>query len=576
MNKKQYSWNKFLWKKTVLTPRAAGHSLKKRRARKERFARWIQEDGEQCRIRMPEDAGKITDAGYDVLSCVYAKIHPRYDFTIEADITVRQFLHEPGPNNQEGFGLFFRETMKKHPTFGLHYSNMAAIGGYYGRFNYFGRSGIAHGDISHVENFFMYRKADRPGGVFEQAPLHYKIAADRPRLLHLMLSRQGGEVYARMTGQDGEDLLDPDKNGGAGEMSDLAASAGEPGTYKIRMNNAFPPRHNSPLYIGFFAARGTEITVHKDSFVCTVLGRQKQSLPGVDIIPAKPGAVKPPQKKFNERDYASEVKKIYYASPDGKPSGNGSIIKPYDIYTAIERCGDSEQILLKPGRYELRKSVIIEKRNSGEAGRIRKLSGAADGTSVIDFGGTNSSLLLLGDYWVLENIRITNGYGIQIEGSFNWLRKCSSFRNCESGFQIKHHENASDPRGWPCCNLIEDCSSYENRDRSECSADGFACKVAAGAGNVFKNCISFLNADDGFDLFSKNRPIGAVTLINCRSCLNGYKLNRENKLEETKGNGSGYKLGGERNAHRTYRCPLHSGRKQTIRFHEQLKPIHAA
>ena len=51
-----------------------------------------------------------------------------------------------------------------------------------------------------------------------------------------------------------------------------------------------------------------------------------------------------------------------------------------------------------------------------------------------------------------------------------------------------------------------------------------------------------MNTDDGFDLFSKNRSIGAVKLIECRSWLNGYRL-QDGKVIHSRGNGNGFKLG---------------------------------
>ena len=64
-----------------------------------------------------------------------------------------------------------------------------------------------------------------------------------------------------------------------------------------------------------------------------------------------------------------------------------------------------------------------------------------------------------------------------------------------------------------------------------------------------------MNSDDGFDLFSKNRPIGAVRLTECRSWMNGYTL-RDGLPVKTAGNGSGFKLGGSGQPadHEAIRC----------------------
>ena len=544
MGKKQYNWNNMPWEKTMFIPRTSGYPWKNWRMHRIQSSRWISETREYCKIYMPKGMGKITDAGYDALACMYAKINPLYDFTVEADITVNQFLHEPGPNNQEGFGLFLRETIKKHPVFGLYYSNMAAVGGYYGRFNFFGRSGIVNDDITRVKNFFVYRRVNRPGGVFEHDPLHYMVTENRKRRFHLLLCRLGRVLSAQMTDLDGIDILDPDENGGDCELSCLTIPAIKQGTYQIELSNAFNSHHRKPFYIGFFSARGSEIEIDKESFCLTILGKEKR-FPLLGEVRAPKREVNLfPQKPFNAEDYSVELNRIFYVSPEGKPNGDGSEDKPLDIYTAIERCGFNEQIVLKPGRYILSRSIVIGKKHSGAPGRIKKLTGASAESTVIDFGGSSNMLSILGDYWIVENIHVTGGYGIQIEGSYNWLRACYSSNNFETGILIRHHDNTSAWSEWPCYNLIEKCLSYENCDVSECNSDGFGCKVASGVGNVFKECVAFLNTDDGFDFFTKNRVIGGVTAENCKSYLNGFKLDSHNKLLKTNGNGNGFKLGG--------------------------------
>ena len=549
--------------------------------RRKSVSRYIHEDRTGCRICMPEKQGKITDAGYDGLSCICTKISAGYDFAVEADVTVHRFLDLPGPNNQEGFGLFLRENIERHPSVGLYYSNMAAVGGYYGRLNFFGRSGLSEDDISRVRNFSLYRRVNCPKGAYEHDPLHYRITEERPVKVHLRLRKQGERIFVRMTGTDGTDLLAPEENGGTGELSGIvrrtedghecadessgsASRTADGCEYTVELKDAFPVCPGKSFYIGFFAARGTDIEIHKGSFRLTVTGKAKALPPGAisrmfgvasrlsGVISLPPGVTSRPvseedpypQKRFDLQDYSSKAIEIYYVSPEGKPSGDGSKERPMDIASAIERCGFCGQIVLKPGKYVLSESIVIGQMHSGKPGMSKRMSGSADGRTVLDFGGTDGCLSILGDYWLIEDIHVTNGYGIGIEGNYNWLRRCSAFRNYETGILIRHHDNASDRCEWPCHNLIEDCCSYENRDTAESNADGFACKVASGIGNVFQNCVSFLNADDGFDLFTKNCVTGAVTLRNCRSLLNGFKFDREGGLKRSGGNGNGFKLGG--------------------------------
>lgn len=85
--------------------------------------------------------------------------------------------------------------------------------------------------------------------------------------------------------------------------------------------------------------------------------------------------------------------------------------------------------------------------------------------------------------------------------------------------------------------------------------DGFGAKLSIGEGNIFFECSAHHNADDGFDLFSKNvlGPIGAVTLENCVAYENGRR--KEDRQEEKTG-GMGFKLGGDHLAipHRVKNC----------------------
>ena len=62
--------------------------------------------------------------------------------------------------------------------------------------------------------------------------------------------------------------------------------------------------------------------------------------------------------------------------------------------------------------------------------------------------------------------------------------------------------------------LILNCTSYLNADKGYEDADGFAAKLTVGNNVVFDGCISYYNADDGWDLFAKveTGSIGMVTV----------------------------------------------------------------
>ena len=58
---------------------------------------------------------------------------------------------------------------------------------------------------------------------------------------------------------------------------------------------------------------------------------------------------------------------------------------------------------------------------------------------------------------------------------------------------------------WPAYNTILNCTSYYNCDSAQNDADGFAAKLSVGEGNVFDGCVSYNNADDGYDLYAKEK-----------------------------------------------------------------------
>ena len=256
---------------------------------------------------------------------------------------------------------------------------------------------------------------------------------------------------------------------------------------------------------------------------------------------------------------------VIYVSPAGSSSGDGSKTAPLDIFTAISFARPGQSIYLAGGVYELSRPVRIERGIDGTKSELIKLmtDPEAEEIAVFDFrkdagfGKLRGSFNLLASYWQLENIEITNApdrlVGLWIAGNCNVVKKVRSHHNGNVGICILSASELDkrddvDAKGrpvWPTDNQIIDCESYENSDLGGDLADGFACKVRAGEGNVFDGCVSHNNADDGFDLYTKSETgrIGVVTIRNCISYMNGY-ITRDGQLKSM-GNGNGFKLGGE-------------------------------
>lgn len=495
-------------------------------------------------FRLETKNGKITDAGYDQFRALYTSVPADKDFTIKAKIRITSFPEPEQVNGQEGFGVFIRDTMKPDPETGLYYSNMAAAGGYHGTFNFFGRDGITEDSFENVRNFVL-NHMDQDGCAAIDHKQH------RTEIM-ITLTKKGSRVCAQISDQKGNDILG---NQGEHELS----------------SGAFKQRDPENLYVGFFAARGAGIEIDRRSVRLTIRrktkGREKETLGTSEQRPWQDGC------KTGLRDIEAQspdiIKrpdKILYASPAGKRDANGTERDPMDLMSAAEICPAGGEIRLLPGHYAMEQSLVLGPRPTEKAGgdarglffvsgvssRCTRLiaqsdqeRGAETGIeAILDFQGTQNCLLISGNDIEVEDISVTGGYGIWLTGSDNKVSRCRAFRNIETGILIRSLRNDVPAEKWPSNNLIEDCISCENCDDTGSNADGFACKVAAGCGNRFVRCKAYLNTDDGFDLFAKNKKIGAVQLQDCASMLNGWLSDENGKLVPSNGNGNGFKLGG--------------------------------
>lgn len=241
--------------------------------------------------------------------------------------------------------------------------------------------------------------------------------------------------------------------------------------------------------------------------------------------------------------------KNLYVGKNGSIFGKGTKDDPIDLDSAIKYLQPGQTALLLPGRYFPTKNLEIERGNSGTA-KKRKVVKSADpkNRAILDFtsySGTNSAVNLFGDYWTLENFDITNSpensKALQIGGSYNEIRMVDTYLNKDTGIQISGRSTESTDM-WPHDNLVYGCESFGNSDPAQNNADGFASKLTSGKGNVFRNCVSHHNVDDGWDLYSKveTGAIGEVLVENCIAYANGTKLDLSGK-----GDGNGFKMGGD-------------------------------
>lgn len=245
--------------------------------------------------------------------------------------------------------------------------------------------------------------------------------------------------------------------------------------------------------------------------------------------------------------------KYIYVTPDATSAGAGTAEDPVDVATAVKFIGPGQTILLGGGTYKFNSSLTISRGISGTAEEpIRMIMDPeAEERPVFDFGKNyKTGMTLAGDYWLLQNIDITNSGdgtdGLKICGSYNVIDSVNAYKNGNTGIQISRLGGTdTNITEWPSYNTIKNCTSYLNADAGYEDADGFAAKLTVGPGNVFDGCIAAYNADDGWDLFAKveTGPIGVVTIKNSVAYYNGYVFD-EKGTKINAGNGNGFKLGG--------------------------------
>lgn len=280
---------------------------------------------------------------------------------------------------------------------------------------------------------------------------------------------------------------------------------------------------------------------------------------------------------------ASFARQTLYVSPSGSASNSGtSISAPTTLQNAIATVAAGGTIYMRGGTYNLTSTMVIAESNSGSSGATKKIFAYNGEVPVISFAGmaistSNRGIVLDGSYWHFKGIIVESAgdNGMLLSGDNNIIESCIFRKNADSGLQLSRYNTAyTTISQWPSNNLILNCEAYDNKDPDNEDADGFAAKLTSGSGNVFRNCISHHNIDDGWDLYTKpdTGPIGAITLEGCIAHSNG-------KLTDgsTSGNGdkNGFKLGGEDISvnHIVRRCIAFNNGKHGFTYNRNLGTI---
>lgn len=282
--------------------------------------------------------------------------------------------------------------------------------------------------------------------------------------------------------------------------------------------------------------------------------------------------------------------KTVVVAPSGTSTGSGSVASPMDVVTAVAGISAGDTILVQAGTYALSATIRIDSLNNGIEGKRKVLRAAPGARPVFDYsaqayGAANRGILLQGNWWAIEGIEVANAgdNGIKIEGNHNRIANCVFHHNGDGGVQLGFAHETVNPDGAKCAyNEIVDCDSYLNFDWGTLggNADGFACKMHNGKGNVFRGCRAWRNSDDGWDLYETDWP---VEITDCWSWHNGdqtdfndtYLAKAGKKMSSFSGNGNGIKLGGNgtggdsKGQHVVTRCVAFNNRYKSLKGFDQ-------
>jgi len=242
----------------------------------------------------------------------------------------------------------------------------------------------------------------------------------------------------------------------------------------------------------------------------------------------------------------------YYVAPTGSDANAGTSLSPkYNISTLVNIVVAGDTIFVLPGTYTYSSTINLTK--SGTTEKHICIFGTGYNTSterpLLNFstqgpGDANRAFVMQpgANYWHIKGLIIKEAgdNGIKIESNWNTIEFCDFDACYDSGIQIGLSKDSGSNDGTCAYNYIFNCDSYNNCDshKSGGNADGFACKLFCGPGNIFEKCRSWNNSDDGWDFYSNTF---GVLLLNCWTWHNADATTlRGNKA----GNGNGFKMGG--------------------------------
>jgi hypothetical protein len=234
----------------------------------------------------------------------------------------------------------------------------------------------------------------------------------------------------------------------------------------------------------------------------------------------------------------------YWIGPLGRSNNPGTQALPFgQLSDALTWVRPGGTIWVLPGTYQPVQTIRIQA--SGTQAAPINIKAVAGNRPLFSFMQANTTLRgidISGDWWHITGLELQNSADncINISGSHNTIENVIVHGCGDTGIQITVEGDLAGDATRGASNTVLNCDSWGNLDVATGgeNADGFAAKLALGAGNVFDGCRAWNNADDGWDLFAAN---DVVTIRNCWSFSNGKTLNGGNNPQ---GDGNGFKLGG--------------------------------
>jgi hypothetical protein len=249
----------------------------------------------------------------------------------------------------------------------------------------------------------------------------------------------------------------------------------------------------------------------------------------------------------------------YYVANNGTDTNDGSFAHPfYSLQKAVDLAQPGDTIYVRGGTFAYVNTINV-RTNAGTAQAPIKVLAYPGERPILDFssqpiGDDNRGMHVYtnANYWYFKGLEIAHcgDNAVKLEGSYCTFDQCVFHENQDTGLQIGFGHTTVNPGDWAAYNTIINCDSYLNYDNATHggNADGFACKMHSGPGNVFIGCRAWYNSDDGWDLFETDY---SVVISNCwvwKSAATGQ------------GNGNGFKMGGNgtggdsKGTHYAYNC----------------------